>query len=529
MIERKAKKPAEQNPWYVIMTLHGEQDGDDIDKKLHEKNRKYWNAWACQNLTDMEKEELSRKIKIRFDDLMEWDLIKKDFYERYNSRNVDVPIPDPKDTIDFSDTEFSKALCVERMLFNGNADFRNVSFCNNTSFISANFRGKADFVGAKFYGKAYFINTKFRKRADFWYAEFNNQVNLIGAIFSEEADFNLVKFADNSDFSYVKFNENAEFVMAKFSGATEFYKTKFNTLEGHTIFERATFNDQVSFGSSEFYGPTLFTETMFKKEAFFNSSEHYVNTDFSRASFEKPAYFINTQFNASGMDTICFNNCLFQRTVNFNRTTFKNKYPDMEGMSMIEGAYFSAKDEYWPKENKINRPATDNGIDVLLEKAKTACSVVRHSLGKNGLPDEEHAFYRREMRLASQIGGWRQRIPYWLFGVFSEFGYSIKRPTFWLLVLWAIPAIVYFLFFLCEYSRLSLAVKDVICYGVMNASGISTANIFLFAGFHNQFFTSDFITSLHPFIKIVGTLQTVFSIPLLFFLGLGMRTRFRLR
>ncbi|MEP5376638.1 MAG: hypothetical protein ABJQ14_12755, partial [Hyphomicrobiales bacterium] len=39
-------KPANENPWYVLATLYGEQDGEEIDWELHEKNRRAWNAWA---------------------------------------------------------------------------------------------------------------------------------------------------------------------------------------------------------------------------------------------------------------------------------------------------------------------------------------------------------------------------------------------------------------------------------------------------------------------------------------------------
>ncbi|WP_106743637.1 hypothetical protein [Yoonia maritima] len=36
-------KDPNQNPWYILMTLHGEQMGETIDWELHEKNRTSWN------------------------------------------------------------------------------------------------------------------------------------------------------------------------------------------------------------------------------------------------------------------------------------------------------------------------------------------------------------------------------------------------------------------------------------------------------------------------------------------------------
>lgn len=40
-------KPANENPWYVLMTLYGEQEGDEPDPALHEKNGEAWRYWAA--------------------------------------------------------------------------------------------------------------------------------------------------------------------------------------------------------------------------------------------------------------------------------------------------------------------------------------------------------------------------------------------------------------------------------------------------------------------------------------------------
>ncbi len=47
----QALTPANQNPWYVLATLHGEQpEGathESFHKKIHAKNRLTWNKWAA--------------------------------------------------------------------------------------------------------------------------------------------------------------------------------------------------------------------------------------------------------------------------------------------------------------------------------------------------------------------------------------------------------------------------------------------------------------------------------------------------
>jgi hypothetical protein len=40
--------PANENPWYVLMTLYGEQKGDEVDEALHAENRKVWNTLIQQ-------------------------------------------------------------------------------------------------------------------------------------------------------------------------------------------------------------------------------------------------------------------------------------------------------------------------------------------------------------------------------------------------------------------------------------------------------------------------------------------------
>lgn len=46
---------------------------------------------------------------------------------------------------------------------------------------------------------------------------------------------------------------------------------------------------------------------------------------------------------------------------------------------------------------------------------------------------------------------------------------------------------------------------------------------------YRLFFHADYLEPLHWSLKLMGGLQTIFGVILLFFLGLGQRTRFRLR
>ena len=50
--EKTKLTPANDNPWYWLATLYGEQTGDLIDKDLDAKNRIAWNRWVAEVLSD---------------------------------------------------------------------------------------------------------------------------------------------------------------------------------------------------------------------------------------------------------------------------------------------------------------------------------------------------------------------------------------------------------------------------------------------------------------------------------------------
>jgi len=65
--EQPKLTPANQNPWYILMTLHGEQqnahrtDGayfPNFDESLHARNRRDWNRWVAQGLSEKQRTEL---------------------------------------------------------------------------------------------------------------------------------------------------------------------------------------------------------------------------------------------------------------------------------------------------------------------------------------------------------------------------------------------------------------------------------------------------------------------------------------
>jgi len=64
-----AVRPAGENPWYVLMTVAGEQDGDQTDWELHARNRRYWNGWMAQALSHEQKQKLIEEGRVKGKDL----------------------------------------------------------------------------------------------------------------------------------------------------------------------------------------------------------------------------------------------------------------------------------------------------------------------------------------------------------------------------------------------------------------------------------------------------------------------------
>ncbi|WP_411352415.1 hypothetical protein PNH50_05025 [Leisingera aquaemixtae] len=236
---------------------------------------------------------------------------------------------------------------------------------------------------------------------------------------------------------------------------------------------------------------------------------------FSGNRFREQVNFGFTRFSqtASEIDHDClFQNCEFLAPTNFRDAMFEGFYPDFHGVMLHERTLFSAGEQFWPK-----------NVEQPLEQARSTCSSIRHILAKQGLPEDEHFFFRREMHFAGRIGSIWQRLPYLLFGLFSEYGYSIARPFWWLFGIWMLGAIVIAEHFVAETAQPLLGSDD------WTAMALSFSNLFPVFGFGRAYFGAEFLQALPQHLKVLSGLQTVASLPLLFFLGLGLRQRFRLR
>jgi len=299
------------------------------------------------------------------------------------------------------------------------------------------------------------------------------------------------------------------------------------------------FEDLIECSEIQFFNSVVLKNCIFMQTANFSSATFTQTADFRSATFTKAAYFysatfdgpakfVGAKFGVRGQDEICvpiFTEAAFARLASFRDAAFVTHYPVLEGTEFREALVVTAKPANWPATDLVLLDKAAFGAEHVPTKevAKESCAKIRHALAKQGLPEEEHFFFRREMGFAAQIGGFWQRLPYRLFGWFSNFGDSISRPSLTLLALWVVPALI----LLCHFAWVGTMGGS--NWSGLDAWGLSFANIFTLFGFHRLYFDVAQIQGLHWLLQLMGALQTVLALPLLFFLGLALRKRFRLR
>ncbi|MGB8811681.1 MAG: hypothetical protein WCC57_00690, partial [Paracoccaceae bacterium] len=96
----------------------------------------------------------------------------------------------------------------------------------------------------------------------------------------------------------------------------------------------------------------------------------------------------------------------------------------------------------------------------------------------------------------------------------------IALPSAWLGGCWALGFALFWGYFLTAVGY---------AQPMGTAIAFSFSNMFQVFGFGRLYFDADFMANLPRVLQVYAGVQTVVALPLLFFLGLGLRSRFRLR
>jgi len=457
--------PANQNPWYVLMTLYGEQEGKYVDQELAEKNRKVWNAWSCQGLTDEDRAQVCASSRVGIAETKAWGQMDANVRERHriemknrNDEAFSYPgFPEYTELLGLSEIVFSNTIVLEK-----------------TIFTQAAYFGSATFTQAAYFGSATFTQT-----ATFGSATFTQTANFRAATFEQTTDFGSATFTQAAYFNSATFEQTAYFHFATFTQA-----------------------------------------------AYFDS-----------ATFDGPAKFVGTKFGLRGGTDICvpnFTEATFVKLVSFRKADFVTHYPVLEGTAFLAKLVVTATPALWPKERPaLLDVAKENSPIPTKEDAKASCATLRHEIGRQGLPEDEHFFFRREMEFSrivalsddKEIWPYFKAWPYWLFKTFSGYGESIERPISALCGMFGFGFGALLAHFSANTGIWS-ALKD--AAAVRDAAAVSFSNLLPVFGF-GRIFLADELKTLTAGLEFLSGAQTVLALPPLFFLGIGLRKRFRIR
>lgn len=504
---------ANENPWYVLMTLYGEQKGEQVDPALHERNRKAWNAWAGQLLNEEQKLKAVKATRIdpaELDAWPEWEeKLREDITNALNNRATDAPALEEllfrRTLIDLSCRSFPDKLWLEQFVFPLSIDF---NLCD--------FKNEADFRSAAFFNETRFSDAIFSKGADFVASCSFGKAEFRGAEFSGIAFWGSSKFCSPAEFNNCKFSKEADFTDTAFERGVKFRASQF---EDNAVFQNFAVGLDADFAHVVFHGTANFVNASFGQTALFASARFRSFTYFTGAWFGR---------RRDGFSLPIFLDTQFEKPTSFRGAVFLDAYPLLSGAVLHEKTTFTARRKPSPDEIKENGEL--KGVvywpyQTIQEavSARESCATIRHALAKQGLPEDEHFFFRREMEFSRRIGPSWRRAPYVLYGWLSLYGYSIQRPLLWLLGIWLLGTFVIAEHFVAETAEPLLGSDD------WTAMALSFSNLFPVFGFGRAYFGAEFLQALPQHLKILSGFQTVASLPLLFFLGLGLRQRFRLR
>ena len=294
--------------------------------------------------------------------------------------------------------------------------------------------------------------------------------------------------------------------------------SKGSTFFSDATFRSATFDGFANFLFANFHKDVSFASSTFEKEVAFRNTTFTGTVGFVTVQFEGNTSYTECSFHTRGTATMAgirFTDAIFSKSTSFRECHFVHSYPEFTNTDLYPVTDFSADEKFWPE-----------GISTPEKEARDSCGIIRNLLAKKGLTEDQHFFFRREMLFTSHHEEPLRRFPYQVYRYLSDYGHSIARPLIGLAFIWTFG-------FVCFWGYFSgccvPAPSTVIDRPIGSAIGLSFSNLFPLFGFNRLYFGAEFMKFLPASLKALSSVQTVVSLPFLFFLGLGLRQRFRLR
>jgi hypothetical protein len=470
---------------------------------------------------------------------------------------------DAKGTRFSEDTDFSGALVL------GFADFREAYFEKQFIANSAFFCELVFFENSIFEGKVELRDTIFLELADFSNTNFKDQIKCDRSLFYGIADFNRVIFAGSTEFNFSIFRKETFFSSTEFQGPVHLVKTEF---------ERESL-----FVGTKFLFGAYFVYTSFGKLTTFDKAEFFQELSFKGGVFSKGANFrgIKTWSNDPHLCSRAFFDVQTSGTMSFDAGLLPT-LGAFSGLKLEKGALLSFDDPGTKatlasfseqlsriKEKLKNSPQLGKNealeeANRLLDDLAGGCRVLKNYFESQGDRERAQRFFRLELeaRMKSDEVGRLERLIFWAYKVLSDYGASIGRPLKWLarsvvffwLSYWCIAAT-------CLNPGLSHIKPNQESYSIQNVSEVmnhvltlnfSAIDIRPMLGaanfsFHRAFpfgawdvkaedkdnnmrklLLGDGEGLAHFTVRVLATIQSIFSIAMIFLSGLAIRRRFKM-
>jgi uncharacterized protein YjbI with pentapeptide repeats len=487
----------------------------------------------------------------------------------------------------FEESKFMGEAIFQGATFTRYANFGGATFKKLANFQAAHFGGTADFGRARFIGETIFMWAVFGGHANFRDAAFmSSTANFVRTKFKSEATFVDAHFEGRAIFQQAKFVGEADFLGAQFAG--EAFEAFFfgATFEGRANFQQAKFAGEANFWGAQFVGEAFeasFWGATFKKLANFSVAKFAGAANFLNAEFIDQAIFKGATF--TGVAN--FDEARFGKIVSFRESSW-GAVPNFVGTAFKDGMAISDLENLRDGLTKgVIDWRTDSDLTTINKRLQILRKMARDADDRPTELDyfapELQSRYPR-MKKADETPKkekgwlWPKWLLVWLYGLFSDYGRGIGRPFGWLAGLWVGCALGYALLiknappialWLCltvwalfigatidlwlfdRRQKSSLHPKNHwwvlwgACVGQWgwllwsipqygNALSLSLVNALPALGVASEARKSSLealygcVECVPAVVHVIGVVEGVAAILLLFLIGLGLRNRFRL-
>ena len=433
------------------------------------------------------------------------------------------------EAVDFSDVFFSSAVNFSKAVFQSNLEVRR-----------AIFGGDAWFFETEFMENAYFSRAKVLEMLVFRQAQVHGEMNFYATNLFGIASFDFANFRGHVRFTRIKFWLSVSFECTHFCDNASFIHSQFLD---EVVFDQATFEKSASFDFSCFSEIARFTGASFAGETSFRGV-----TLRAGASFEGVKKW---------GDSACWDRAFFDTKTSGTLSFERSPLPPLSafhGLKLDNGALLSFDDpgtmatlasfseqlsriKAKPKKSSISKEKlTPNQANRLLDDLAGGCRVLKKYFDSQGDRDRSQRFFRLELeaRMKSDEVSRLERLIFWAYRRSSDYGASIGLPLFLLFGSIAICTILYWV------VSAFLMAPTGLTHAQLWAGSLdfSLQRAFPFVALDGRGDTNPFSMRkillgegercLYVGMRVLVTIQTIFSLAMIFLSGLAIRRRFKM-